>query len=55
MTKDKIIPPQNNDAEEAVLGCILIDREAMAKSMQILNKEDFYKTENAIIYENMTF
>ncbi len=47
------IPPNILEAEEAVLGCILIDGEAMAKSMQILNKDDFYKTANALIYDNM--
>ena len=49
------IPPNILEAEEAVLGCILIDTEAMAKSMQILDKNDFYNTANATIYEGMIF
>ena len=49
------IPPNILEAEEAVLGCILLDAEAIAKSMQILTKNDFYKTANATIYESMLF
>ena len=49
------ILPNIGEAEEAVLGSILIDAEAMAKSMQILDKDDFYNTANATIYDNMIF
>ena len=52
---DAKILPNIGEAEEAVLGSILIDAEAMAKSMQILDKNDFYKSANATIYDNMLF
>ena len=47
------ILPNIIEAEEAVLGCVLIDSEAMSKAMQLLNKDDFYKTANAIIFDAM--
>ena len=57
MPKDKEnlgkIAPNLIEAEEAVLGCILINPNAMAQSMQILDSNDFYKTSNSIIYEKM--
>jgi replicative DNA helicase len=47
------IPPQNIDAEEAVLGAILIDRNAMYKIADILFPEDFYKPSHQIIYRSI--
>ena len=47
------LPPHSIEAEEAVLGCILIDPKAMPKTMQVLKTEDFYKESCKIIYENM--
>ena len=51
--KDIRISPSIIEAEAAVLGCILINPDAMAKSMEFLNEKDFYNRSNAIIYENM--
>ena len=51
--KDIRISPSIIEAEAAVLGCILINPEAMAKSMEFLNEKDFYNHSNATIYENM--
>lgn len=47
------IPPQNIDAEQSVLGAILLDREAIYKAMKILQPEDFYREGHKIIYETM--
>lgn len=47
------IPPQNIDAEQSVLGAILIDREAIYKVMRILQPGDFYRESHRIIYESM--
>tara|TARA_B100000579_G_C22840734_1_gene861321 strand:+ start:1063 stop:2421 length:1359 start_codon:yes stop_codon:yes gene_type:complete len=51
--KDIRISPSIIEAEAAVLGCILINPDAMAKSMEFLNEKDFYNRSNATIYENM--
>ncbi|MBI3120420.1 MAG: replicative DNA helicase [Candidatus Kerfeldbacteria bacterium] len=48
------LPPQNIEAEQAVLGSILIDPEAMTKIADILHREDFYRGSHAKIYEAMT-
>lgn len=45
------IPPQNVDAEQIVLGCLLIDSTAMIKVADILSPEDFYNPTHGKIYE----
>lgn len=45
------IPPHDDEAEQAVLGCILTDKDAAAEAMEVLKSEDFYKNDNAIIYD----
>jgi len=45
------IPPQNLDAEQSVLGAMLIDHEAVAKAIETLRPQDFYRDANAHIYE----
>lgn len=43
--------PHNIEAEEAVLGALLIDSEAIAKVAPFLRPEDFYREKNRILYE----
>ena len=45
------LPPQNLEAEQSVLGCLLIDKEAIIKVADILKTEDFYKDGHGLIYE----
>ena len=47
------ISPHSVEAEEAVLGCMLINKEAVSKVIQDLNKLSFYSEVNAVIFENM--
>ncbi len=47
------LPPQNTDAEQCVLGSIMIEDGALLKVIEILNPEDFYKETHAIIYATM--
>jgi replicative DNA helicase len=47
------VPPHNLEAEEAVLGSILIDNEAMIKIADIVEPEDFYKGAHKVIMEAM--
>jgi len=47
------IPPQNIDAEQSVLGAVLIDREAIYRVMKTLRPEDFYREDHRHIYEAM--
>lgn len=47
------LPPQNIDAEQHVLGSILIDEEAIFKVAPILRPENFYEKRNKDIYTAM--
>jgi len=44
------IPPQNAEAEAAVLASMMLDREAIAKSIEILDENSFYSEPNRKIY-----
>lgn len=44
------IPPQNLEAEQAVLGAVLLDKEAIVKVADILTPEDFYDSRHGQIY-----
>jgi len=50
--QDKI-PPQNIEAEQALLGSVLHDNESISKVIPILIPEDFYKDAHKKIYETM--
>ena len=45
------LPPQNVDAEEAVLGALLIDPDAIIRLATILRPEDFYREKHGWIYD----
>lgn len=45
------IPPQNLDAEEAILGGILLDPEAITRILDILRPEAFYSSAHQEIYK----
>ena len=47
------VPPQNIEAEQAVLGAMLIDKEAIAKASEILTSEDFYRESHRVIFNAM--
>jgi len=44
------IPPQNLEAEMAVLGSMLIDEEAIATAIETLSSEFFYKESHRAVY-----
>ena len=45
------IPPHNLDAEQSVLGSMLLDKEAVAAASEVLQGEDFYSDAHKEIYE----
>ncbi len=47
------IPPQNVEAEQAVLGSILLKADTFGKVLEILRPEDFYKDGHKLIFEVM--
>src|SRR5680860_1576836 len=44
------LPPHNIEAEQSVLGSLLIDRDAIIRIASYLKAEDFYVSANATIY-----
>ena len=47
------VPPQNIDAEQSVLGAMLVDKEAITCVSEILVPEDFYREAHRVIYAYM--
>lgn len=45
------IPPNDVEAEQAVIGSMLTDRDAVISAIEILKEEDFYREDNKTIYE----
>jgi replicative DNA helicase len=47
------VPPQNIEAEQAVLGSILLEADALVTAMERLRPDDFYQPVHRMIYETM--
>ena len=47
------LPPQNIEAEQSVLGSLMLDKEAIIKTADTLEPDDFYKRIHGNIYETM--
>src|SRR4051795_9120011 len=47
------LPPHNLEAEEAVLGSVLLDREVIGRVSGVLEARDFYRERNGQIYQAM--
>ena len=47
---DMKIPPHNLEAEESVLGALLIDHEALVRVAEVLEPQHFYDERNSQIY-----
>lgn len=47
------VPPQNQEAETAVLGCLMLDKDAIIRVADVLTPTDFYETRHRLIYEAM--
>src|SRR3989344_8747481 len=47
------VPPQNLEAEQSLLGALLMDKEAIFRIVDLIKPEDFYKDTHRFIYEAM--
>ncbi len=47
------LPPQSIDAEQSVLGALLIDRDAVVEVAEFLRPEDFYRNHHGTIYASV--
>lgn len=48
------VPPQDIEAEQAVIGSMLTDQDAVIAAIEVLRKEDFYREDNKLIFEAIT-
>ena len=47
------LPPQNIEAEQAVLGAILLVENSMYKIAEAISSDDFYRNDHRVIYSSM--
>ncbi|MCL0042400.1 replicative DNA helicase [Thermodesulfovibrionales bacterium] len=47
------LPPQNIEAEQSVLGAIILDNEALPKAIETLSPDDFYKEAHRRLYKSI--
>lgn len=47
------MPPHSLEAEQCVLGCMLIEQEAIVKAMETLKEDDFYREAHRIVFRAM--
>lgn len=47
------MPPQNIEAEQSLLSCLLIDKDAIIRIADIISENDFYKDAHRIIFSTM--
>ncbi|MBQ4031759.1 MAG: replicative DNA helicase, partial [Bacilli bacterium] len=48
------IPPHDVDAEQAILGSMLTDKDAVIAALEILKEDAFYREDNKIIFRAIT-
>ena len=53
MSLGERLPPQNLEAEQSVLGAMLIDREAIVSASEFLGGDDFYREAHRHVFEAM--
>ena len=46
-------PPQNIEAEQSLLGCLMLDKNAITKVADFITADDFYKESHKEVYQAM--
>lgn len=52
-TKRLRVPPNNVEAEQSVLGSLMLDKDAIVRIADFLQPDDFYKNDHGVIFETM--
>lgn len=47
------VPPQSIEAEQAALGAMLLERDAIARGVELLREEDFYRDAHRTIFQGV--
>ena len=50
----KKVQPNSPEAEQSVIGAMIMDRDAIADVIDIVSADDFYQKQNGILFEAMT-
>ena len=50
--REKLLPPHDIGAEEAIIAALFLDHESFIKTMSIIEPDDFYNEKNKWIYES---
>jgi replicative DNA helicase len=53
MSKDNNVPPHNLEAEQSLLGSLLVDKDAVTKVADMVNPRDFYSDRHRIVFETV--
>lgn len=53
MTVAERVPPHNKEAEQALLGCLMLDKTKLDEVVEKVQADDFYSSHNALIFETM--
>ena len=48
------LPPQNTEAEQSLLGCLMLDKDAIVKVVDSIRVEDFYRNTHQEIFQTMS-
>jgi len=54
LTSAERVPPQDIEAERAVLGSVLLDPEVLGEILPLLRPEDFYRTGHQVIWDTIS-
>ena len=49
----KRILPHSDDAERSVIGCMMMNREAIMIASEILTGDEFYRQQMGIVFDSM--
>ena len=49
----KRVLPHSLEAEQAVIGCMLMDREAITRASEIIYGDDFYSRQYGVVFDTM--
>jgi replicative DNA helicase len=47
------LPPQNTNAEQSVIGAMLLNRNALTRGLELLSTDSFYRDSHRTIYDSM--
>ena len=48
------VPPHDIEAEQAVLGSMMLDKDAVIASLEVLKEDDFYREDNKAVFSSIS-